>query len=265
MIFLPAIVGECVGSLYEFGTELHTPSLPFAIDPLIHCFTDESVLLAASCDAILSNISHCDALLKWHARYPDVSWGTRFERWCLEGGGASYQSYGNGCLARALPHSYAHNNLSDCVDYALEAISITHDHPESIKATEAFVSLIFLARTKAVDKLRLRKIASKFYDLDCQWAPIERADPRWESCDAVMIPALKAVFDCDSFEEAILTAMQQAMDTDSVAYVVGALSEALTMMAPIGLQQQALALLPADIVDVLDEFGRRYGYATKTE
>lgn len=256
MLFLPALTGEILGSLYEFGTDLHKASLPFNIDPLTHCFTDESLLLAASCDAILSDIGHREALLKWHSRYPHVSWGSRFEEWCLEGGGEPYQSYGNGCLARALPHAYAHDSLSRCVESALESVSITHDSSQARLATEVFVSLIFLARTNATDRHGLRRIASKFYDLDSQWTPIPRTNPAWESCDAVMIPALKAVFDSNSFDEAVLSAMEQSTDTDSCAFVVGALCEPLGMVPPVELQHQALALLPMDIVEVLEQFAR---------
>ena len=264
MMFLPALTGEIVGSLYEFGTELHTPSLPFSIDPELHCYTDETVLLAASCDAILSRISHRDALIKWVSKFPHVSYGSRFLQWVEDSGGEPYQSYGNGCLARALPYAYAHHNLQDCVDEALDAVAITHDHAESINATEAFVSLIFLARTKAVDRQGLRKIASKFYDLDRVWIPIERTDPRWESCNAVMIPAIKAVLETSSFEEAILSAMQLSMDTDSAAFLAGALSEALGVVAPTGLQHQATALLPADILDILTHFEIRFANGKAT-
>jgi ADP-ribosylglycohydrolase len=258
MLFLTPICGEILGSAFEFDTGPEfDPFVPLSIHKDSNGITDETILLTATIFGVLNGISHRESLIKWFNKYPHMSWGARFEEWCLDGGVGAGASYGSGCLARALFYAYKEPLLVNCLEEAKQAIVITHFHPESIMGVECFVSLLFEAK-RGADKSYLKKLANQYYDLDSSWIPIERDRPEWESVMAVLPPAINAFLRNDTYDDVIKDALKNCRDTDSAAFVASSLLEAHGVYAPQYLQDQALALLPSDIVMVLEQFSSRY-------
>jgi ADP-ribosylglycohydrolase len=255
-MFWGAICGEIIGSPYEFGTIEFDPKAPLVIDPSRCCYTDESVILASICDSILNDIPTEEALLKWYNNgFQHVSWGSRYEQWLLDQGGESYQSFGNGCLARSLPYVFSGNELFANIEAAQKAVAVTHDHPESLKAVECFMTIVFMAKGGA-SKDFLKKVASKFYDLESEWVQPDRS--RLESAEICLTAALRAFFAGDDFEEIIEKSMLLCGDTDSVACVAGAICEAYGLQPSVELKLAAMDLLPQEIIDVTTAFEERY-------
>ena len=76
---LGALVGDIIGSVYEFTDEKPEYDFPLFGD---ECeFTDETVLTVALADSILSCIDYKTKLLEYYSQYPHCSYGSRFHIW----------------------------------------------------------------------------------------------------------------------------------------------------------------------------------------
>lgn len=138
---LGAIIGDIVGSVYEFSNiktkdfELFKPSCRF---------TDDTVMTFAVADAIMNgggNESDFICSMKKCGRmYPHVGYGSRFRVWLRSMDTEPYNSFGNGSAMRASPCGW----VMDCVfcartgmwpsrDVARLSAGVTHNHPEGIK------------------------------------------------------------------------------------------------------------------------------------
>lgn len=151
---LGAIIGDIVGSVYEFSNiktkdfELFKPDCRF---------TDDTVMTCAVADAIMNgggNESDFICSMKKCGRmYPHVGYGSRFRVWLRSMDTEPYNSFGNGSAMRVSPCGW----VMDCVfcartgmwpsrDVARLSASVTHNHPEGIKGALTACDAIFMAR-----------------------------------------------------------------------------------------------------------------------
>ena len=100
---LGAIVGDIVGSVYEFNNHRSKDFPLFREDS--H-FTDDTILTIATADALMSGRNgNCDFVAKYREygqKYPS-SYGNRFQEWNDEVITDPYGSFGNGSAMRVSP------------------------------------------------------------------------------------------------------------------------------------------------------------------
>lgn len=134
------VIGDFVGSIYE-DQSISSFNLPL-ITPSSH-ITDESVSIAAICDALVHNLDYSEALLKWFNRYPGVAYGPGTSDWIMEQD-TDYvgNSDGNLAASRAAPIGYLDLPLSLLLDHATEASRPTHNSYEGINGAKAVVATI---------------------------------------------------------------------------------------------------------------------------
>src|SRR6185436_5715244 len=143
---LGAIVGDIVGSIYEFNNHR---SKDFPLWGPRCSFTDDSVLTVALADTILSGGDYADAMRRYGALYPDESYGLKFRKWLGDPSLGPYHSFGNGAAMRISPAGWAHATLEETLTRARAFTAVTHDHPEGIKGAEATAGAIWMARHRA--------------------------------------------------------------------------------------------------------------------
>lgn len=96
---LGAIIGDIVGSVYEFRNHCSK-----VFEPFFHpnaFYTDDTVCTVAVADALVNDRHPAQALKDWGRRYWDnVGWGQRFAMWLASDELDPYGSFGNGAAMR---------------------------------------------------------------------------------------------------------------------------------------------------------------------
>ena len=150
---LGAIIGDTVGSVYEFCNtkSTHFPLFSSHSEP-----TDDSVMTMAVAEWLLTDpernpqtLEEC--MVHWGHRYPRAGYGGAFSRWLfnpdflygyrdennnfdnIASGRHPYNSWGNGSAMRCSACGWVAETLSEALDLSKRSAEITHNHPEGIK------------------------------------------------------------------------------------------------------------------------------------
>ena len=96
---LGAIIGDIVGSVYEFNNYRAKDFKPFFHPKAF--FTDDTVCTIAVADALVNDKDPAATLREWGRRYWDNGgWGQRFALWIATDDMGPYNSLGNGAAMR---------------------------------------------------------------------------------------------------------------------------------------------------------------------
>ncbi|MDW8323395.1 MAG: ADP-ribosylglycohydrolase family protein [Burkholderiales bacterium] len=247
---LGALIGDLVGSAYEFNPIKHKDFEPF-IHPQAS-FTDDSVLTVAVADALLNDRDLATSLKDWGRRYPDAGYGVRFARWLHSDETAPYGSYGNGAAMRCAPAAWLARSLDEALRLAQHTAAVTHDHPEGIKGAQTTVLAIWLARQGlAADSIRTILARFSGYDLTPSVDEL-RPDYRFdETCQGTVPAALICALEAEDFEDALRNAVSLGGDADTLAAIAGSVAEALFGI-PQPLRSEALGRLPGEMLQVVE-------------
>lgn len=234
-----AIIGDVVGSVYEtleynakeekrsYGDRIkimdnHTPL--FLKESVV---TDDSVLTVAVMDAIINNKRYDDKLREYANREINEGrnrFGSGFLRWV--NGENKIPSIGNGCAMRISSVGYLFNDLDVIKEESRKVTITSHNNGDCIKCAEAVAVSIFLLRT-GMDKDSLRKyIIDNYFNLDYDLEEL-RHNYTFEVSAIKSVPqAIYCFLESNDFEDGIRKAISIGGDSDTIACIVGALSEA---------------------------------------
>lgn len=275
---LGAIIGDMVGSIYEFHNH---KSKEF---PLFNskCFpTDDSIMTIAVAKAILENDGKAEGLedktVEWMQKigrqYPNCGYGGHFYEWMYARNPHSYGSFGNGAAMRVSACGWAGKTLEEVKALSRAVTVVTHNHPEGVKGAEATACAIFLARTRHSKEEIRSFIEDNYYTLDFTIDEIRPTYEFNESCQGTVPQAIEAFLESDSFEDAIRTAVSVGGDSDTLAAITGGIAEAFYGI-PEELKRQAISqfrlgcrthYLPAaiqnnpDLLSLVEAFEHKYG------
>ena len=167
---LGAIIGDTVGSVYEFN---NTKDYNFTLFMGENGYTDDSIMTMAVAwwllhDKELSYQGLEDAMVTFGQKCPCPmgGYGSGFYRWLFmphdlyqfdsrygeapyesSTGRHPYGSFGNGSAMRVSAVGWFLDTLEETERVAGISAAITHNHPEGIKGAQATAAAIFLART----------------------------------------------------------------------------------------------------------------------
>ena len=145
---LGAIIGDVVGSRYEFSSEKTKSFKLFHPDCRL---TDDSVMtIAVGCacsDSDLNDEKDFTGSVAWYMRrigrqYPKAGYGGMFARWLASDFMTAYNSFGNGSAMRVSPVAWVAKNLEEAERLAKWSAEVTHNHPEGIKGAQAVAAAI---------------------------------------------------------------------------------------------------------------------------
>ena len=244
---LGTIIGDVIGSYYEvleiehFKKE-HTPR-PYEERMKIMDFntelftencscTDDSILTCSVADCMLNGLFNYESYLKGYGKrelnlgvdkYGRSRFGKGFVDW-VEG---NYQgtSYGNGAAMRISPIGYL--DELECVEIEAHLATIpSHNHEEAIKGAEAVAVSIYLLRNGMTKQELKEYLEENYYSLDYD-LEILRREYTFSSKTKESVPQALFVFlESNSFEDAIRKSISIGGDSDTIAAIVGGLSEA---------------------------------------
>ena len=148
---LGAIIGDVIGSVYEFSSEKTKDFMLFA--PGCRPTDDSIMTIAVGLACLDTDCSDedgfknavIDRMHELGAEYPHVGYGGSFYRWLLHGFTEPYNSYGNGSAMRVSSVAWVAKTLEEAETFAKWSAEVTHNHPEGIKGAQAVAAAIFLS------------------------------------------------------------------------------------------------------------------------
>ncbi len=212
---LGAIVGDIVGSIYEFNNHRSKdfPLFGGACD-----FTDDTVLTVAIADCLLNQGDYAKYIKNYARKYPNRGYGGKFAQWIHSESFEPYNSWGNGSAMRVSAVGFAYNDLQSVMNEAKRSAEVTHNHPEGIKGAQATAVAIYMARTGQSKEQIKQAIANTFnYDLNRTVDEIRPVYKFNESCQETVPEAIIAFLESTDFEDAIRNAISLGGDSDTLA------------------------------------------------
>ena len=252
-MILGAIAGDIIGSIYESPLRnIKTKSFPL-FQPESR-FTDDTVLTVAIADAILNNESYSKKLKEYYHRYPHAGYGGNFRRWAASDQTEPYYSFGNGSAMRVSAVAYAFSDLETVKMEALKSAAVTHNHPEGIKGAQAVATAIFLARSNSKKIEIKQKIEADFqYNLDSTVSELQKNYTFDVSCQGSVPQAIICFLEATDFEGAIRNAISIGGDSDTIACITGAISEAFYQGIPDFVREEVKQRLDPKLKQVIEQ------------
>lgn len=221
---LGAIVGDIVGSIYEFNNHRSKDFPLFGVD----CkFTDDTVLTIAVADCLMNNGNYTEYIKNYARKYTGRGYGGRFRQWISSESMEPYNSWGNGSAMRVSAVGFAYNDLEAVMNEAKRSAEVTHNHPEGIKGAQATAVAIFMAR-KGQSKEDIKTAIAQSFDYDLN-RTVDEIRPTYvfnESCQETVPEAIIAFLESKDFEDAIRNAISLGGDSDTLACITGGIAEA---------------------------------------
>lgn len=255
---LGAIAGDIIGSIYEKNV-IKTTGFPL-FGPR-HRFTDDTVLTVATADALLNGLDYAAVYRDYGRRYPNAGYGGSFIHWIFDDQAGPYYSWGNGSAMRVSPVGFAFDTADSVLVEAKRSAEVSHDHPEGIKGAQAAALAVFLARQGEAKESIRQEISQRFgYNLA---RTIEEIRPAYRfdvSCQGSVPEAIIAFLDSSNYEEAVRLAVSLGGDSDTLACLAGGLAQAYYRTIPADIVNTVRAVLPADLLDIVERFNEKYGW-----
>ena len=265
---LGAIIGDIAGSIYEFD---NIKTKEFALFSPEMDYTDDSIMSLAIAQALLehrgkgTNLSEAVTTemqrLGRKYPYPMGAYGGRFSAWLRSDHPQPYNSFGNGSAMRVAAWGFAADTLEQALEYAEISAAVTHNHPEGIKGAKAVAGCIWLALHGADKKEIKAFVEAEYYTLDRSVDEIRPVYRFNESCQGTVPQAIQAFLDATDFQDAIRTAVSLGGDSDTLACITGGIAEAFYGI-PEEMAQAAKALLPEDLLTILETFEAKFQQAS---
>ncbi len=257
-----AILGDIIGSPYEFDRGKKTKEFPFFDRGAT--FTDDSVMTIAVAEALMRASGMgiiedekatkdlvIEMMHKWGHRYPNAGYGGRFYGWLKQSSRKPYNSYGNGSAMRVSSAGWLFDDLETTRKIARWTAEVTHNHPEGIKGAESTASAIWMARNGySKDEIKEYIIKEFGYALSRTCDEIRPGYCHIESCQQTVPEAITAFLEGDDFEDVIRTAVSLGGDCDTLTCIAGSIAEAFYGV-PDYLKDECENRLPDDLADIL--------------
>jgi len=253
---LGAMIGDIIGSIYEWHNIKTTDFILFKPNCT---FTDDTVLTAATAQALMTDGDYTRAYQDFARQYPGRGYGSNFSRWIYAEDAKPYNSWGNGSAMRVSPVGYAFDTVEEVLAEAKRSANVTHNHPEGIKGAQSTALAILLARQGATQAEIRDEIAERFgYDLDRTLDEIRPGYSFDVSCQGSVPEAIIAFLESTDFEDAIRKAISMGGDSDTIACITGGIAEAFYGGVPEEIAEEGQSYLPDEFVRIVEDFRAWY-------
>ncbi|UWG99299.1 ADP-ribosylglycohydrolase family protein [Dehalobacter sp. DCM] len=267
-----AIIGDIVGSRFEFNNYKAKDFELFTDQCRV---TDDSIMTLAVAKAIMEtekitrtpfdadrDDSGYYAVLGEMAvktmqeigrKYPNCGYGGMFNRWLFSHTPQPYNSFGNGAAMRISPAGFTATSEIEAKELAATITKVTHNHAEGIKGAIAVAVAIFMAAHSGTKEAIREKITTHYYPLNFTIDQIRATYEFNPTCQATVPQAIEAFLESVSFEDAIRLAVSLGGDSDTLAAIAGAISEAYYGV-PEEMKEKALTYLDDDLRAIYEEW-----------
>jgi type I restriction enzyme M protein len=254
-----AILGDIVGSRYEFGNIL-TKEFEFLHEGCT--FTDDTVMTCAVAQALMdsredfSDLSEraVEAMQRIGRQYPDCGFGAHFIHWIFSDEPRPYMSCGNGSAMRVSPVGFAACDVEEAKKLSAAVTCVSHDHPEGMKGAEATAVAIVMAR-QGKTKEEIHAAMEAYYDLS---VTVDEYRETWqghgkEICQVSVPQALVCFFEGESYEDVIRNCISIGGDSDTIAAIAGGIAEAY-FGVPEEMKARLADYLTPQLMEIVENF-----------
>ena len=263
-----AIYGDVIGSYYEVHC---TKDYDFKFQRE-STFTDDSVLIAAVCKAILNDPSevrrfgmkkrafeYAAQYRQYYSYFPHAGFGNMFSAWARSATSGKIKSYGNGAAMRVIPIGYAYSTMEQTMLQAKASCLYTHNSGEAIHGAQAVAAAVFLARNGSTKAEISKYITKNFgYDLSVSVEKI-RQDHVFDSRTSYSVPpAIIAFLQSADYESAVRNAVSLGGDADTQACIAGGIAEAFYREIPEHIEKFCSGKIDITIRSVIKEFAAHF-------
>ena len=263
-----AIYGDVIGSYYETHCTKEY-DFPFQKEST---FTDDSVLIAAVCKAILNDPSevrrfclkkrafaYAAQYRQYYSYFPHAGFGNMFSDWARDTSFRRIRSYANGAAMRVIPIGYAYATMEQTLLQAKASCLYTHNHREAIRGAHAVAAAVFLAR-KGHTKAEIQDYIFKQFGYNLSQTVEEiRKTHVFDSRTSYSVPpAIVAFLQSDDYESAVRNAVSLGGDADTQACIAGGIAEAFYREIPEHIKRFCDGKIDGTIRSVVKEFEERY-------
>lgn len=253
---LGSIIGDIIGSRFELN---NTHDIDFELFTNESKFTDDTVLTVAVSNALVYKTDYALKIKEYGLKYPNAGYGKLFKNWLFERDGPKGNSYGNGSAMRVSPIAYVYDDLELVLNEIEASCLITHNHEDAIRGAKAIGSCIFLANKNKNKEFIKSYVENNFhYNLDFTIKSIRGIYKFDSSCNGSVPQAIVAFLEADSFIDSIKLAISIGGDSDTIAAMTGAISEAYYKVIPEDIICNSLDRLTIDLKDDILKFYSKY-------
>lgn len=249
---LGAMIGDIVGSVFEWHN-IKTTDFVFLKD---ECFyTDDTVLTAATAQALMTDGDYTRAYQDFAQRYPGRGYGGNFSQWIWAEDPQPYKSWGNGSAMRVSPVGFAFDTVEEVLAEAERSAAVTHNHPEGIKGAQSTALAILLSRQGASLVEIREEMSVRFgYDFDRSLDEIRPGYTFDVSCQGSVPEAIIAFLESKGYEDAIRKAISLGGDSDTIGCIAGGIAEAFYGGVPEDIAERGKSFLPDEFLQTLEDF-----------
>ena len=240
---LGAIIGDMVGSIYEFhpikskNFKIYDPKMRMTDDSLLTL--DVAYVLMnhypikydeESLKGIQKDLAH-EFVETWK-RKRGAGFGGKFYDWCARSANGviaePYNSYGNGSAMRISPVGWVAENEGEVKTLSKAVSEITHNHPEGLKGAEAVAMCIYLALHGASKEWIRERMINEYYPeiKDLDFDDLVKHYEFSEICQKSVPQAIYCFLISDSLEDTIRNCIAIGGDCDTTGAMAGAIAEA---------------------------------------
>ena len=253
---LGALVGDIIGSLYEF---CNTKSTDFDLFCGASTFTDDSVMTLAVAKWLMEEESRSPwglvvAMQELGQRHPNAGYGGHFYNWLFQENPLPYNSWGNGAGMRVSPVGLYAKTLDEALALAAVTASVSHNHPEGVKGAQAIATSVFLCK-QGKSKQEIKAYVEKTFGYNLS-RTIAEIRPRYSfdvSCQGSVPEAIIAFLEGNSFEEVIRLAISLGGDSDTIGAMAGAIAACMYPI-PDEIAERCNSILSEDLREIKDKF-----------
>ncbi len=273
---LGAIIGDIIGSYYEvleinakkispdkkrqYEERISILNKDIALFNSECSYTDDSVLTLAIASALLSDKDYESSLRKYGNKelnmgvdkYGRSRFGKNFVSWVKKE--KIGDSFGNGGAMRVSPIGFYFDRLEDVLKEAKSATIPSHNTDEAITGAQAVATAIYLAR-KGHSKKDIKDLITFYFEYDLNFSLEELSNNyQFSASTHNSVPqAIYCFLESDSFEDAIRKSISIGGDSDTIAAIVGSISEAFYGI-PEELKKEALTYLLPEYKSIVNDF-----------
>ena len=253
-----AIVGDIVGSLYEFDN-IHTEDFPL-FGPGCS-ITDDTVMTLAVAQALVNAKKDpraalygelVDCMQAFGRHYPDMSYGSRFLTWLWSAEPEPYHSWGNGAPMRCSPAGWITDDVRKAEALGVATADPTHDHLYARNAAGTVAGLICMARNGKSRQDLWYYAEDRGYQIPSMEWLLDHYSYT-ETSQGTMPAALACFLYSRSFEDSIRKAVSIGGDSDTIAAITGSIAEPFYGI-PEEIRREAWVRVPVRLRQVLRAF-----------
>lgn len=241
---LGAIIGDMVGSMYEFHNKktkdfkMHNPRMRMTDDSYLTLAVAKTLMKHYPLDYSPEGVkAFQDDLAKEFVRmwkvHNEAGFGGMFYAWCArcanEGGRApAYNSFGNGGPMRISPVAWAAHSEGELKRLCRIVTEITHNHPEGLKGTEAVALSTYLALHGASKEQIKERMVKDYYPIisELDFGELQKHYRFSSDCRESVPQAIYCFLISESLEDSIRNCVAIGGDCDTTGAMAGAIAEA---------------------------------------